>query len=194
MNSVSWESLGLIWPELFLALSGMALLVIGVFRGNESTRILSWAAAAVFAVAALFLLGMDWDRTVILNGFFMVDRFGGFMKLLTLLGMTAAAVLSVRYIHQEQMARFEYPVLMIFAGLGMMVMISAHNLLTVYLGLELQSLSLYVLAAIRRDERFKYAGDIDFPAACGACVVSGRFPGLRPEPGCAGGREAGRAL
>lgn len=138
-------------PEIFLALIGMGLLIVGVSEGNVSTRVVSWAVTAGFAIAALILLGVGWETRTVLNGMFVMDKFGGFMKLLILMGLVASMALSVRYIIQEGMERFEYPILVLFAGIGMMMMVSANNLLALYMGLELQSLSLYVLAAFHRN-------------------------------------------
>lgn len=140
-------------PEIFLALSAMGLLIVGVMRGNESMPIVSWASVIALVVSGLVMFGFiqDWSRITVLNGMFVFDSFAGFMKLLILIGLMASIVLSVRYLQQEQIARFEYPILVLFAGIGMMVMVSAHNLLTLYIGLELQSLSLYVLASFHRN-------------------------------------------
>ncbi|MEZ5813591.1 MAG: NADH-quinone oxidoreductase subunit NuoN [Alphaproteobacteria bacterium] len=138
-------------PEIFLSLIGMGLLIVGVSEGNAATRVVCWAAAAGFAIAALILLGVGWDTRSVLNGMFVMDKFAGFMKLMILTGLIASVALSVRYLVEEGMERFEFPVLIIFAGIGMMMMVSANNLLTLYMGLELQSLSLYVLAAFHRN-------------------------------------------
>ena len=138
-------------PEIFLALIGMGLLIVGVSEGNRSTRVICWAAAAGFAIAVLILLGIDWETRSVLNGMFVMDKFSGFMKLLILTGLIASVALSVRYLAQEGMERFEFPILIIFAGIGMMIMVSANNLLALYMGLELQSLALYVLAAFQRN-------------------------------------------
>lgn len=151
MNSLSFAELLPVWPELFLALAGMALLVVGVIRGNEGTSSLCWAVMAAFALSALFVMGLDWERVEVLNGMFVMDSFAGFMKLLILVGLITVLALSVRYLEQEQINRFEYPVLVLFAGIGMMVMVSANSFLSMYVGLELQSLCLYVLAAFNRD-------------------------------------------
>lgn len=151
MTEFSWAMMTPALPELFLVVAGMILLMAGVFRGNEGTRTLCWATIGSFAVAAMFLLGLDWNRTVSFNGMFVLDQFAGFMKLLVLVGLAASVAMSVRYLEQEQVSRFEYPILVLFAGVGMMLMISANSMLSVYMGLELQSLSLYVLATWRRD-------------------------------------------
>lgn len=138
-------------PEIFLSLVGMGLLIVGVSQGNVSTRVICWACAAAFAVTALILLGIGWETQAVLNKMFVMDKFAGFMKLLILVGLIASMALSVRYLIQEGMERFEYPILVVFAGIGMMMMVSANNLLTLYMALELQSLSLYVLAAFHRN-------------------------------------------
>ncbi len=138
-------------PEIFLSLVGMGLLIVGVSQGNVSTRVVCWACAAGFAITALILLGIGWETQTVLNGMFVMDKFAGFMKLLILMGLIASMALSVRYIIQEGMERFEYPILIVFAGIGMMMMVSANNLLSLYMALELQSLSLYVLAAFHRN-------------------------------------------
>ena len=152
MSSLSLAYLMPALPEIFMALSGLALLVVGVFVGNEGTRTLSWSVAGCFAVTALLLLGIDWDHIETFNGMFVLDRFTGFIKLFVLVGLITSVMISVRFLYQVQIARFEYPVLMLFAGLGMMIMISANNMLVLYMGLELQSLALYVLASFRRDQ------------------------------------------
>lgn len=139
-------------PELIMALAGMAFLMIGVFYGRDATRLVSMLAIALFAVLIL-MTGIQNEQvaTFALNGQFIADGFASYMKVLVLLGSTIALLLSLSYVAKEDMSRFEYPVLVTFATLGMMIMVSANDLLTLYVGLELQSLALYVLAAFRRD-------------------------------------------
>ena len=151
MSEFDFSSLGPIVPELFLAVSAMLLLVIGVSRGNSSTNLMGWSVVGVLATAMLLMAGQDTDGEAILNGMFVHDKFTFYMKFLVLSGLIACVTLSVQYLHQDRMVRFEYPILLLFAGIGMMIMISANDMLSLYVGLELQSLSLYVLAAIRRD-------------------------------------------
>ena len=138
-------------PELFLACAGMALLMIGVFRGRDPTRLVSYLAVLCFAIAAVLVVVVGDRATTAFGGLFVVDGFAAFAKLLILLATALAVVMSQGFIHRERMARFEYPVLILFAALGMLMMVSANDLMSLYLGLELQSLSLYVVAAIRRD-------------------------------------------
>lgn len=138
-------------PEIFLTFVAMGLLIVGVGRGNDATRIVSWFSVFAMGLAAIVLLGLDWHEQIVMNGMFKFDQFTGFMKLLILLGLILVMALSVRFITQMDMERFEYPILIMFAGIGMMLMVSANNMLSLYMGLELQSLSLYVLAAFRRN-------------------------------------------
>jgi len=142
--------LGPILPELVLAVAGMALLMVGVFQGEGSTRTVSWLSVAALVLSAVALAFVPGKATT-LAGMFVADAFAAFMKLLVLLGSAAAIVMSMDYNRREKMDRFEYPILILFATLGMMLMISANDLISLYVGLELQSLSLYVVAAFRRD-------------------------------------------
>jgi NADH-quinone oxidoreductase subunit N len=147
-----WTSLTPMLPELFLALAAMALLIVGVTRADGGLKLVNGLAALSFLIAGLLLVGVRNDTGAILGGFLVLDRFAVFTKLLVLGGMVAVTALSARYIQREQMGRFEYPVLLMLATLGMMLMISADNLLSLYVALELQSLAFYVLAAFRRDD------------------------------------------
>ena len=138
-------------PEIVLACAGMALLLVGVFR-DKSTTLVTWLAVASLAAAAVVMLVVHTgERAETFGGQFVLDDFAVFMKLLALVGAALTLIMSLGFIHREQMARFEYPVLFLFATLGMLMMISAGDLITLYMGLELQSLSLYVIAAFRRD-------------------------------------------
>jgi len=140
-------------PEIFLACAGMVLLLVGVFRGNSSLRSLSWLTVASFAVTAVLLyIFAGWGgKTIAFEGMFVADSFALFAKLFILLGSAVAIILSMDYLERENAARFEYPVVILFATVGMMMMVSANNLMSLYVGLELQSLSLYIAAAFRRD-------------------------------------------
>ncbi|MCC7305190.1 MAG: NADH-quinone oxidoreductase subunit NuoN [Alphaproteobacteria bacterium] len=138
-------------PEIFLALVAMGLLVVGAGRGREATEVIGWASVIALALAAIILVRLHWEETIILNGMLGFGYFAGFMKLVVIMGLIAALALSFRYLQQEDIDRFEYPILVLLAGIGMMLMISANNMLALYVSLELQSLSLYVLAAFRRN-------------------------------------------
>ncbi|WP_114391799.1 NADH-quinone oxidoreductase subunit NuoN [Oleisolibacter albus] len=138
-------------PEIVLACAGMALLMIGVFRGEGSLRLVSWLAVAALVVVGVLLVQGPAERAVTFSGLFVSDAFGIFAKLLIVTASALSIILSMNYLEREQLARFEYPVLLVFATLGMLAMVSANNLISLYIGLELQSLSLYVVAAFRRD-------------------------------------------
>lgn len=136
-------------PEIFLAIAAMALLMLGVFRGNSATRLVAWLSVASIVVTLVLVLNGDAGSSF--KGMFVSNGFTSFAKVLTLIGSGLGIVLSLQYIRNEDMERFEYPVLFLLATLGMMVMISAGDLIALYMGIELQSLALYVVAAIKRD-------------------------------------------
>ncbi len=137
-------------PEIVLACIGMAILVFGVLRKQDSTLLCTMFTIGGFLVAALLVLtgvpGLGF------HGQFVADAFSAFNKELILAGATLTAILALDYNRKQRIARFEFPVLLLFSVIGMMVMVSASNLMTLYLGLELQSLALYVLAAFARDD------------------------------------------
>lgn len=138
-------------PELLLACGAMGILMLGVFRQEENSELPGWLAIALLlAVAALVFLQGGEEKTLF-EGAFIVDDFSRFMKLLSLLGSASAIFISFDYLREARLLKFEFPVLIVLATLGMMMMISANDLIALYLGLELQSLSLYVIAAFRRD-------------------------------------------
>ena len=138
-------------PELFLACAGMALLMVGVYSGRQATRLVLGLSVVTVLIALILLLFTPSERVTAFEGLFVVDGFGSFMKFFILVGADLSIVMTLRYIEREEMSRFEIPVLMVFATLGMLMMVSANDLISLYLGLELQSLSLYVIAAVRRD-------------------------------------------
>jgi len=138
-------------PEIFLAGSALALLLLGVFRGDGATRLVSHLAAAALLVAAILVLGHSGGRVLAFDGLFVVDGFGVFTKTLVLIGAAAVIMVGQGYAERQRMDRFEFPVLIMLSAVGMMMMISANDLIALYMGLETQSLALYVLAAFRRD-------------------------------------------
>jgi NADH-quinone oxidoreductase subunit N len=151
MIDFSFAQLTPLAPEIFLAVAGLALLVLGVFNGDKAARQIGWLVMVAFGVAGSLLLQNSWERVDVLNGMFVMDQFAGIVKLMLLIGLITTIGLSNRYMEDEKIARFEFPLLILFAGLGMMLMVSAHDLLSLYMGLELMSLASYVLASIRRD-------------------------------------------
>ncbi len=144
-------SLAPVYPELWLSIAAMALLLVGVFKGEDSTRLVSWLAVASLMVTILLICAQPAGNVAAFGGLFIADGFARFAKVLVLLGSGFAIIQSLGYIRQQRMERFEYPVLVLLATVGMMMMVSANDLIALYLGLELQSLALYVLAAFKRD-------------------------------------------
>ncbi len=138
-------------PEIFVALAAMTLLMVGVFQKQDATRTVAWMAVGVLALAAVMVWGSSAAPITTFEGMFVVDGFAGYAKILVLIASAFAIIMSLGFLEKERLSRFEYPVLMLFATLGMMMMVSANDLISLYLGLELQSLSLYILAAYQRD-------------------------------------------
>jgi NADH-quinone oxidoreductase subunit N len=144
------QSLALVTPEIIMAVAAMALLMIGVFSGPRANMTVTGLAVAVLiGVGAWMLLFSDYGEGF--AGAFVADPFSRFMKVLTIIGAVVTLVMSVGFAKAEKFDKFEYPVLIMLATLGMMVMVSANDMLTLYMGLELQSLALYVVAAFNRD-------------------------------------------
>ena len=137
-------------PEIVLSILGMLILVYGVLRKPDQTQVCTMMTLGAFLVTGFLLVtragGIGY------HGQFTVDAFSIFCKALILVGAALALMLALDYNQQQKIERFEYPVLMLFAVVGMMGMVSATNLMTLYLSLELQSLALYVMAAFARDE------------------------------------------
>jgi NADH-quinone oxidoreductase subunit N len=141
----------MVLPELFVAGFSMFLLLLGAMRGDGSARAISWLSVLTLVGAAVLLLAIPGGRTAVFGGQYIVDEFAMFMKWLVLIGAALAIIMSIGFNEQEKIGRPEYPVLTLFAVLGMLMMVSANDLISLYVGIELQSLALYVLAAYRRD-------------------------------------------
>lgn len=141
------------FPEILLAVAAMFLLMIGAFSDdNEHTgAFVAWLAIA-FLIAAAGVVVFQPEGTAYLPGnAFVSDPFARFMKLLILGGTAVALLLSFDFLRTKSLMKFEYPILMLLSAVGMMMMVSANDLISLYLGLELQSLALYVLAALQRE-------------------------------------------
>jgi len=139
-------------PEAFLAVAAMALLVAGVMSGDKATRMITGlSVGALIAYAGLALLGHAQGADEAFNGALVRDRLAVFAKVVIALAAAVTLMLADGFMHRERLARFEYPVLGLLAVLGMSVMVSAGDIIAVYMGIELQSLSLYVMTAFNRD-------------------------------------------
>ena len=151
MDSLSLTDLGLALPEIFLACIGMVLLVYGAYRGTRGASEVAVIGCIALVVVGLLILTGESDRELAFNDLFVVDSFAVFVKIVILIGAIISILIATSYLKAENIQRFEYVVLILFATLGMMLMVSANDLISLYLGLETQSLSLYVLAAFHRD-------------------------------------------
>ena len=147
---VGLESWTLARPEIFLAAATALLLIYGVVRGEIATPFVSVATSVALLVTAA-LLFLPYREGTAFSSLFIVDRLTATMKALVLVGSAIAILMSRAYFEQARAWRFEYPILVALATLGMMLMISANDLMALYVGLELQSLALYVVAAFQRD-------------------------------------------
>lgn len=139
-------------PELVLIVNAFILLMLGAIAGEKTAPLVEKLGVAAFVIAAVSVIaiGGDTSRTTFANSF-IVDSFAAFFKLACFLGSAAALMLAPAYFMQSGERRYEYTVLMLLCAVGMGVMISANDFITLYLGLELQSLSIYVLVSIQRD-------------------------------------------
>ncbi|MQB20627.1 NADH-quinone oxidoreductase subunit NuoN [Agrobacterium tumefaciens] len=145
-----FASLRIATPELILAVGALALLMIGVFSGDKSTNTVTGLAVALLVVVGLWIIFAPASGEAF-GGVYVADSFGNFMKILALIGSIVAMILAVGHSRVEPIGRFEYPVLLVLATLGILLMISANNLISLYMALELQSLALYVICAINRE-------------------------------------------
>ncbi len=140
-------------PEILLAIGVLAALMLGVFARRDAFRLVTSLAVALLAITLLMVWWVSGEgKVTAFGGGFVVDDFARTMKSLAIIGSAVAIVLSHRFLLRNDMAKFEYSILILLATLGMLLMISANDLITLYMGLELQSLSLYVIAAIKRDD------------------------------------------
>ncbi len=149
--SFAGYSLAPVVPELVLALGAMALLMLGAFRGEKATGLVTVLAVILLVIVGTLELMLPAGKLVTFGGSFIVDDFARFLKILALTGSAVALILSTEFLFSVGSRRiFEYAVLILLSTLGMMVLISAGDLITLYLGLELMSLALYVVAASDR--------------------------------------------
>jgi len=137
-------------PELTLAIGGMALLMLGVGGREDRGELVLWLSAAVLVLSGIFV-AMGEGTVTAFSGSFIADPYARMLKLLALFGAAVALIMTRDFWRDDGGIKFEYPVLVLFATTGMLMMISAHDLMALYVGLELQSLSLYVVAAFKRD-------------------------------------------
>ena len=146
-------NLTLVFPEIFLSLSIMFLLILGVFKKNSSKLIQNISLIILLITSVITLnetLGIK--ETLLFNSSVVIDYLSSFMKIVTLLAAFLVLVISSNYLKTLKIFKIEYPILILSSVLGMMIMISSNDLIVFYMGLELQSLALYVLATFNRDQ------------------------------------------
>ena len=143
----------LIFPELFLSLSIMFLLILGVFKKNSS-KIIQNISLIVLLITAVIIFNetLGNEEIKLFNESIVIDYLSSFMKIITLLSAFLVLVISTSYLKSFKIFKIEYPILILSSVLGMMIMISSNDLIVFYMGLELQSLALYVLATFNRDQ------------------------------------------
>ncbi len=144
-------NLDLIFPEIFLSLSIMTLLMIGVFKKNSEKLVYNLSIISLIILLALVVNLFSINEKLILNDSYKIDSLSSFMKSLTIVAAIFVMISSTNYLKVLNILKIEYPILILCSILGMMVMISSNDLILFYLGLELQSLALYVLASFNRD-------------------------------------------
>lgn len=146
------SDLNIILPEIILSVYAMLALVGAVYTAkDELASTLCWLTAILFAVIAFWISSDSSAAQSAFNGMFIDDGFARFAKVIILLSAAAVLVMSVDYMRRRDLMKFEFPILISLAVVGMMMMVSAGNLMSLYMGLELQSLALYVVASFRRD-------------------------------------------
>nr|WP_111298605.1 NADH-quinone oxidoreductase subunit NuoN [Paracoccus saliphilus] len=144
--------LSTVLPELWLAIFALAALLAGAYFGKDQiARPILWASVLALLVAGIYVGLGDRPQQHAFFGMFIDDAFARFAKVTVLLSAAAVLAMSAEYLSRHGLMRFEYPILIVLSTLGMMMMVSAGDLLSLYMGLELQSLALYVLAASRRE-------------------------------------------
>ncbi|WP_027135332.1 NADH-quinone oxidoreductase subunit NuoN [Geminicoccus roseus] len=138
-------------PELLLLIAGLIFLVVGVFREHDGVRLISPLSAMALLIVAAIVLASDKTAADTFGGHFRMDAFAAYLKVLIFVGVAGAILVAQNYLEDERIARFEFPLLGLFGALGMSMMVSSNSFLGLYMGLELQSLAVYVLAASHRD-------------------------------------------
>ena len=139
-------------PEILLIIySIIAILIASFLKSNKSNKLIFQATVIIFLISALILYFTPFEIQTNVSGIFIRDTFSKFFQILILLSVSCLLFMSKQYLQKNNLFKPEYPILIIFSTLGMMIMISSNNFLLLYLGLEIQSLSLYVVSSFRRD-------------------------------------------
>ena len=147
------ENLELVLPEIFLSISIMFLLILGVFKKNSS-KLIQTISLIVLLITTMITFNetLSIEKMLLFNNSIIVDYLSSFMKIITLIAAFFVLLISSSYLGIFKILKIEYPILILSSVLGMLIMISSNDLIVFYMGLELQSLSLYVLATFNRDQ------------------------------------------
>ena len=153
MNSdiTDFASLAPAYPEMLMAVGALVLILLGVIVNKERSGLVTWLAIILMAATGILVATQQADG-VIFNGLFIADSFSRYMKVLVMGGAALALILSISNAEENGVHKYEYSLLAVLSTLGMMIMVSTNDLMSLYIGLELQSLSIYVMAAIKRDD------------------------------------------
>jgi len=146
------NNLDFILPEIFISLAIMFLLILGVFKKNSSNIIHYLSIVCLLITGILIINNPSGNQVTLFSGSFIIDNLSSFMKILTILGGASILLMSKKFLKISKIFLIEYPILILSSILGMLVMISSNDLMVFYIGLELQSLALYVLASFNRDQ------------------------------------------
>mgnify|MGYP001168195297 FL=1 len=147
------DNYNLIFSEIFISISIMLLLIIGVYKKNSSNTVYNISIVTLIIILVMNINLFNLPSTNLFNGSYTVDYLSNFMKLLTILSGIFVMLTSSTYLQINKIYKIEYPILLLSSILGMMIMISSNDLIVFYMGLELQSLALYVLASFNRDNK-----------------------------------------
>ena len=147
------DNLNLVLPEIFVSLSVMFLLILGVFKKDSSQLTFNLSLISIL-IAIIFVINETFsiNRITLFNESVVIDQMASLMKIITLIGGFLVLSISSNYLKTFKIFKIEYPILLLSSVLGMMIMISSNDLMVFYMGLELQSLALYVLATFNRDQ------------------------------------------
>ena len=182
-----FTSIAIAGPETVLTLGSLAALMLGTFSAKgKALTVTSLFAVAILALAGFTLLDAPDGITRAFDGLYVADDFSAFLKVIILAAAAASVLLALPWLNESGSGRFEYPVLLLLATLGMTIMVSANDLLTLYVGLELAALPSYVLAAFHRqdDRSAKPASNISCSARSprASCFTASRSSMASPAP------------
>ena len=157
-----FESLIIIAPELILAITAMTLLMIGSFYQKKSINLINTLSFLTLLILSFNELIFNNIQIFAFNGFFIEDKLSSFAKFIIFLTSALSIIMSANWLRNYDKTAFEFPILILFSTLGMALMVSANDLVSLYLAIELQSLPLYVLATFNRNDSFSSESGVKY--------------------------------